>query len=538
MKMCFVAVAALCSVSVFAQSLQEAKKLLLHHRYHAAQKVLVQLVTSSPADAEALYWLSQAYFENKDPKGAKEVLQKGMQGALGSNPLLLVAMGQAELTEKKPNDARQRFETAISLTKGKNADIFVAIGKANLEEGGDVAYGIEKLNQASQIKGFKNAMAYVYMGDLHRKIMDGGGAVSSYEKALMINPKLAVAKHKIGKIYLTQGNEQKDIFLSKFEGAVEDDATFVPALYDLYVYYFFRDVYKATHYFSLYKQHAEPGPALDYEEASLQFAAGDFQNAITKADNLLQTQGDQADARLYRLKGYSYDKLGDSTNALQLMETFFQKAAPDQINPDNYVIAAYNAAKLNTDPAKVDYYFTKAIETDTAVANKVDLTRRAANFFKTSGNTVKSAEWLTKVVAVNPKLSKVDLYNAGFENFKATEYNRADSLFSIYKTNYPDEVYGHYWSFRSLSVVDSTMEQGLAVPDCEKFISVAELDKSKNKSTLITAYGYMAGYQANIKKDFQAAIVYLDKMIEIDPNNQDAIKNKEILQKALAVPKK
>jgi hypothetical protein len=82
------------------------------------------------------------------------------------------------------------------------------------------------------------------------------------------------------------------------------------------------------------------------------------------------------------------------------------------------------------------------------------------------------------------------------------------------------------------------MEQGLAVPDCEKFITIAEADKVKNKSTLITAYGYLAGYSANIKKDLAAAAGFLEKIIEIDPNNQDAIKNRDIIQKALAAPKK
>jgi hypothetical protein len=107
-------------------------------------------------------------------------------------------------------------------------------------------------------------------------------------------------------------------------------------------------------------------------------------------------------------------------------------------------------------------------------------------------------------------------------------------VFDIYKGKYPDEVYGHYWSFRALSVVDSTMEQGLAIPDATRFIEVAELDKAKNKSTLITAYGYLAGYNANVKKDFATAITFLDKIIEIDPANADAVKNREILQKALA----
>jgi tetratricopeptide (TPR) repeat protein len=539
MKLGFTALLVVASLNLFAQGVHEAKKHIHAKKHNTAKHTLRKALEADPNNPELVYWLAQAYFDHKDPKGAKDVLLKHMGGALGNNPLLLVAMGQVELTENKPNDARQKFETAISLTKGKDIAIFTAIGKANLEQGGDPAYGIEKLKLATAIKGFKDPMTYIYMGDLYRAIQNGGGAVSSYENALVIDPKMAMAKHKIGKIYLTQGSESRDIFLQKFSDAILDDPTFTPALYDMYVFYFSRDVNKAIQYFNDYKKHAEPGPALDYEEASLQFASANFQNAIAKSDDLLKSQGDSADPRLYRLKAYSYDKLGDSIQALANLETFFQKVkSAEDINPENYLIAAFNAAKQKTDPAKVDYYFTKAIDADTLIENKVDYTRKAADFFKRTANTAKSAEWLVKVLAINPKQSKVDLYNAGFENFKATEYKRADSIFSIYKTVFPNEVYGHYWSFRSLSVVDSTMELGLAVPDCEKFISIAEADKVKNKSTLITAYGYLAGYSANIKKDLAGAAGYLEKIIEIDPNNQDAIKNRDIIQKALAAPKK
>lgn len=520
-----------------AQTIQDGKKLLLQQRYQSAKSTMEKVVAAGPTNPESIYWLSQVLLEMKDVNGAKEALRKGMEGANGSNPLLLVAMGQTELAEKKVNDARQRFETAISLTKAKDIAILVAIGKANLEEGGDPAYGIEKIKTATLIKNFKDAMAHVYMGDLYRKMMDGGGAVSSYENALLVDPKLAIAKYKIGKVYLTQGNEQRDIFLAKFNDAITDDPSFSPALYDLYAYYFMRDVNKASQYFNQYKVNADAGPALDYEEASLQFAAGDFNNAIKKADALLQAQGANADARLYRLKGYSFDKLGDSVNAFSFLETFFQKAKPEQINPDNYIVAALNAAKVKSDPTKIDYYFGMSIDSDTLLANKLDYAKKASDFYKRAGNTAKSAQWLTKILSINPKLSKVDLYNAGFENFKATQYQLADSIFSVYKTQFPNEVYGHYWSFRSRSVIDSTMELGLAVPDCEKFVSIAELDKAKNKSTLITAYGYMAGYNANIKKDLAIAKSFLEKIIEIDPTNQDAIKNRDIIDKALAAKK-
>lgn len=518
----------------FAQTVQDGKKLIYYGRLQSAVGTLEKALAANPANAEAIYWLAQAHLEQKNTPAARAVMVKGMEGANGSNPLLLAGMGHVELQEGKATEARQRFETAISLSKGKDIAVLNAIGHANADEkAGDAAYAIEKLKMATQIKGFKEPDVYLNMGDAYRKLLDGGGAVSSYQSALQVDPKCAAAKYKIAKVYVTQGNDQKDVFLQNFNDAIALDANYGPAYYDLYAYYFSRDVNKSTQYFNQYKNLTDKGPALDYEEASLLFASGEFKQAITKADQLLQAQGVNADPRLYRLKGYSYEKLGDSLNAVKNMEDFFAKAKEDQIVGDNYVMLAMNSAKFPERQEKVDKYISDAIRYDTSVSNKIDYARKGADFFKKAGNQAKAAEWMTKALAINPKPGKVDIYNAGFENFKAAEYQRADSIFQIYKTRFPDEVYGHYWSFRSLSVIDSTMEGGLAVPDCQKFIEVAEKDKVKNKNTLITAYGYMAGYNANIKKDFPTAIGYLDKILEVDPANVDAIKNKEILQKAM-----
>jgi tetratricopeptide (TPR) repeat protein len=293
-------------------------------------------------------------------------------------------------------------------------------------------------------------------------------------------------------------------------------------------------VNRSKNYFAQYKPLADPGPALDYEEASLSFASGAYKEAVDKASALLTQYGENADARLYRLRGYSSWKLGDSANAIKDFETFFAKATEDQIVPDNWLVAAELAAKFPERQANFDRYVRAAIATDTSAKGKVEIAKKAVDIFKKAQNQEKVAEWALTAMSLNPTPSKVDIYNAGFENFKAGNYMRADSVFDVYKEKYPDEVYGYYWSFRSLSVVDSTMEQGLAIADATKFIEVAEVDKVKNKSTLVTAYGYMAGYNANVKKDFAAAITFLDKIIQIDPANADAIRNKEILQKALA----
>jgi len=152
MKLSFVLILVMISGILTAQSLQEGKKFLYQQRFASAKSTMEKVVAAAPTNPESIYWLAQVHFEMKDANGAKEVLRKGMEGANGSNPLLLVAMGQAELVDKKPNDARQRFETAISLTKGKDVAVYAAIGKANLEDGGDAAYGIEKLKAATLVK--------------------------------------------------------------------------------------------------------------------------------------------------------------------------------------------------------------------------------------------------------------------------------------------------------------------------------------------------------------------------------------------------
>ena len=86
---------------VFAQSVKDGKNFLYYERYQSALETLEKAVAANPADPEANYWLAQAYLENGNSAAARQVLQKAMEGANGSNPLLLVGMGHVELAEGK-----------------------------------------------------------------------------------------------------------------------------------------------------------------------------------------------------------------------------------------------------------------------------------------------------------------------------------------------------------------------------------------------------------------------------------------------------
>lgn len=145
-----------------------------------------------------------------------------------------------------------------------------------------------------------------------------------------------------------------------------------------------------------------------------------------------------------------------------------------------------------------------------------------------------SSKSIEKISSQNVKeLTKADIYKLAFDEFKKSNFQKSDSLFTIYKNKYPTELYGHYWCFRSKSMIDTTMVNGYAIEDCKNFIRIAELETFKNKPTLITAYGYMAGYSANILKDLPKALSYLKRILEIDPSNLDTQKNAKILEKAI-----
>ena len=118
-------------------------------------------------------------------------------------------------------------------------------------------------------------------------------------------------------------------------------------------------------------------------------------------------------------------------------------------------------------------------------------------------------------------------------NIYAGDYNYADTVFSGYAKKYPDQTYGYYWAARSEAAIDTTMQNGLAIPDYNKVIDLTlkESPEQQNKKWLIEAYGYIAAYKANIEKDYGGATTYLEKVIELDPGNASARNYIEILKK-------
>ncbi|ULQ50792.1 tetratricopeptide repeat protein [Flavihumibacter fluvii] len=522
--------AVICGNSLFAQSVEQGKKFYYYERYKSAKESLEKTLAANPNDIAATYWLGQTLIEMGDSIGARNVYQKAL-ATNGNAPALLVGMGQLELMDGKKEEARQRFETALSLTKSKDINVANAIGHAVAESRyGDAQYVIDKLTPLTTQKGFNSAETWLVIGDAYRKLVQGGNAVQSYQKALVIDPTNAAAKHRIGKIYLTQKNP--DVFLPAFEDAVKLDPNYAPSYFELYYYYFNRDINKAKDYYDKYLAVADATPANEYEKTAILFASRRYDEAISTANGFITKEGAAVDPRYYKLIAYSYDEKKDSINARKYIDEYFAKQKPDGFVPKDYEFRAQTLAKFPGNETAALASYDQAIALDTALDSRVELIANAAALAKKSGNRSAEAKYLGQAYALKKSPNNVDLYNWGFSNYQAGQYTTADSIFTAYAEKYPNEIFGYLWRARSNQAMDTAMTQGLAVPHYEKLAEMARsLDPVKYKGQAVSAYFYLVQYYNDIKKDKATAVKYCEKVLEVDPSNPDAARIKDILNK-------
>lgn len=531
----------LASNLLFAQSVDQGKKFFYYERYTSAKETFEKVLAANPNNLDAVYWLGQTMFELKDSLAAKDLYSKALQQN-GNAPLLLVGMGQAELMEGKSNDARQRFETALSLTKNKDINVFNAIGTANVRARlGDANYAVEKLTQATQLKDFKNPDTYIILGKAYRKLIDGGNAVVAFTKALTFDPRMAAAKHNIGLVYLTQQN--KDYFLPAFEEATQLDPAYAPSYFELFYYWYFRDVNKAATYLDKFIANADQGPKVEYLKTDFLYASAKFGEAKEKAKSLIAQYGDKVDPRMYRLVAYASDTTGDLAGAKEAMNTYLAKADPEQIIGADYEELANINSKIQGSEAEVFTNLRMAVQVDTLVENKVKYITRGAALAKKMGNRAEEANWLKEAYLLKKNPNQNDLYNWGLANYQAANYVTADSIFcGLYQSKYPNEIFGYLWCARAKEAQDTTWQSGNAVAAYDKLAEMAmTIDSTKYRTQAGNARYKLVVYYNDVKKDKAAAIAEVDKWLAIEPANATALNIKEILsrpaQKQPAAPK-
>ena len=526
-----------------AQSLQDGINHLNADRFKSAVAVFKSLLAVNPNNIEATYWLGQTYLDNDVNDSARQLYQRALMTSANA-PLLLVGMGHVELLDHKKSEARQRFEAAITMTRNKKGDdpaVLYAIGRANVDaKDGDVAYAIEKL-EAAVLKDPKNPEIYLQLGNAYRKARpgEGGGqAYTNYKKALELNPNFAVASLRLAKLFESQKNWE--LVLQYLNEAVAKDPKFAPAYYELFYYYFYRQNYpEAEAQLQKYITCTDDQIANDYLYAQMCYGKKDFDCTITKATSVVNAMGSLTKPKVYKLLAYAYFDKGDYPNAQKYVNDYFAKEKPEGVISLDYKLKADILSKTKGTPDEVYATYIQGATLDTVITSKIDFIKQGAEYFKAAGDSIsrnREGDLRLLITKLKPNPGQRDFFDAGFAFYQGKNYTRSDSLFTIYTQKWPEETFGWQWKFNIQRALDTTMEKGLAVQPAIKYLEVLEKDTAKNKSAILSTAGYLAGYYANIAKDKEKAITYLEKMLALDPNNENIKNNLNILKKPQKQP--
>ncbi len=516
--------------SAFAQDINHVEDLLYYKKYESAENLLNQLVKNNPENAEAWYLLSEVQHS-----GSELDLKNALQNApanIKDDPYFLIATGKMLLEETKKEEAKKYFEQALEKTKYKKPEIILAVAKALIaSENGNANYAIELLNKA--IKRDKNNPAlYTELGKAYRKLNNGTEAFKAFRQAIEADKNFAEAYYLTGMIFRTQSNS--DLYLEYFNKAIQADAKYAPAYYQLYYHYYFRNVDTAKEYLEKYIALSDHKIENDYDYTDILYLTKNYKQAIELAKKLIETDKEKTPARIYKLIAYSYHESDDHSNAFDYLHRYFG-AAPDSIliAKDFILVADLYAEKNKIDSAIFFYKVGTELETDSN--SIVKYYKMLADLAKQQKDHTERAIWLGKYYMKNKKSTNVDLFNWGLAWFQAGNFEKSDSVFGMYVVKYPTQLFGYYWRARSNAAIDTTMEQGLAIPYYLKVVEIGELDTTgSSKRQLIESYGYLAGYETNQNKNYGKAIEYFEKLLQLDPTNEQAKKYVQILRETMA----
>ncbi|MEP7239160.1 MAG: tetratricopeptide repeat protein, partial [Ferruginibacter sp.] len=392
---------------------------------------------------------------------------------------------------------------------------------------------VEKLQQATNIKKFKDAKVMTDLGDAYRKLGDPANTQPTYEAALTIDTKYARAKYRIGRIYQSQGRNQESIYLQYYNDAIALDPNYAPVYWTLYQYFYETDVVKSAAYLDKYlaaKGSDETNSC--FLTTQMKFAQGLFAETITAADNCINAGGTPY-PNLYGLKAYASVKLGDTMAAKNSFEMYFQKQKPAKIGPRDYATYASILWGFPGNEAKAADMIYKAFDLDTVLNNKIAYLKLLAQNYTEQKNNAEAAKIYGRIVSIKPNYTNVDLFNAGYNFYTINAYDSSNRYFTLFTEKYPDDILGYYMLGNANAVIDSTNALGLAVPYYLKTIEIGEKDTTKPnaKNRLLVAYRFFIGYYFNGKKDKDSALIYVDKALALDPTDASMISNKEFIMK-------
>jgi tetratricopeptide (TPR) repeat protein len=512
-KLSLIILICLISPLLRAQSLQDGIKALNYGMNEKARNIFNSLIKADNKNAQAYYYLGQAYSDAELFDSARHFYNLGI-AANSAEPLNYVGLGRTQMEDGKTADAKANFDKAISLSKNKDAKVLIAVAEANVSETNkNPDFAVQTATAAKNLDP-KNIETLMTLGDALLE-KDGGQALTQYEAARDLKKDDPRIYFKIGKLYNRARNTEEA--QTNFQKSISLAPDFAFAYRELGTMFSRASKYTdAADYFKKYIALAGNSISERIRYATFLFLNKDYQGVINEINDVRKR--DTSNSGILRLLGYSYYELGDYKKAQNSMLSYFGKMAAKKTIASDYDYMGRTYDKLGNDSLSV-FNFKKALELDT---NRTDLYGTLADKYTRLKKYKEAAFYINEKFA-HGKGTTNDRYELGKAYFNSKEYVLADSQFAKVNRAVPANAAVYLWRARTYANLDPDSKRGLAKPYYEQFIEKANSDIVKYKDEMVEAYNYLAYYNY-VQKEFTASKLYCEKVIAIEPKNSQAAK--------------
>ena len=517
------------------QDINKALNMTYQEQFEAADNAFATLIKGEPANGKYYYYSGEnqlaSYFI--DPtnipfdaiaKKAIERFEKGI-AANANEPLNYVGLGKVALIQNKKVIAEESFAKAqtflpakkvkSTLTKPEQATLLVRLAEAYVTVNSkDSALVLGFLRRAESLDP-KNPELYLVRGDYWINTFNNGSrAAENYKRSQDFSPNSTRARVRLGQLY-TRINSYQDA-LNYYQDALAIDPSFAPAYLEMgFLYAKTNQKEKSKENFKKYLDLSSSNIAAQRRYANMLIQTEDYKGAIDQIHQIM-LRDSLSFNDLNRALAYSYFEEKDYPQAKYYMAKFIRNAPVEKITSKDYIYSGRILIKTGQDSLGI-LSLTKAFETDTLnldLLNEIASSYQKTKKYQAAGDTYKF-----KIQHTNGGVN--DYYKMGRAYFDAKSWTEADSAFAKVNRMSPDFEPAYLFRARVYSNLDPDTKEGLAKPYYDLLVEKASADSVKYIKDILEAYNYL-GYFYLVNKKYCESMVYWDKILCLDPANENS----------------
>lgn len=501
-----------------------------------AKSILDRTINDASTDkATAYYYLGQIALQQGNSAEAKSYFDKGI-AADPTNPFNLVGLGTIDLNNGNKQGAEAQFKAAKNLAK-KNPVLLTAIARAYFNANPvtyakEIEKNIKDAKDADKKK--KSPAPYILEGDILAKNASTpseiGDAVGYYEMASSFdtNNEYPEAFVKYARVYFPV---DPNYAIGRLKELLSKNPNSALAQRELAEkYYDNNQLTMAAQQYGDYIKNPNHFKKDEQRYVGLLYFGKEYDQSFDLAGKLLSEEPDNF--YMQRMQFLNKAALKDWAAAEKYAKVFFANPKTEPVTND-YTTYGEVLQELGQDTLAVAQY-EAAIKLN---PEKIDLLKDLSGAYSTAKMYPEAAASFEEYVAACETPSTNDIYMLArrYQNVAATAPDSISKVEAADKAiKYVDEVLAKVPDNYSVAntkarilLVKNNGEPNLESTEAFKnVISILDTDPSnveKHRDVYITAYNMIANYYL-AEKDKDTAKIYLNKFLEIDPEN-DALRN-------------